>query len=97
MIAAGADVALLLTSDVIDAVDRLNQSEAHDGILVQSPLPTAMGEDAERRVFDPAGHRTRLVRWSWDRDPVLGSRRGAIAGFRHHPQKADSSARGARR
>jgi len=33
-------------------VDRLNRSEAHDGILVQSPLPAAMGEDAERRVFD---------------------------------------------
>ena len=24
----------------------------HDGILVQSPLPAAMGDDAERRVFD---------------------------------------------
>jgi methylenetetrahydrofolate dehydrogenase (NADP+)/methenyltetrahydrofolate cyclohydrolase len=39
-------------ADVIDAVDRLNQSEAHDGILVQSPLPAALGDDAERRVFD---------------------------------------------
>jgi methylenetetrahydrofolate dehydrogenase (NADP+) / methenyltetrahydrofolate cyclohydrolase len=33
-------------------VERLNRSEAHDGILVQSPLPAAMGEDAERRVFE---------------------------------------------
>jgi methylenetetrahydrofolate dehydrogenase (NADP+)/methenyltetrahydrofolate cyclohydrolase len=33
-------------------VDRLNRSEAHDGILVQSPLPPALGEDAERHVFD---------------------------------------------
>ncbi len=33
-------------------VERLNRSDAHDGILVQSPLPAAMGEDAERRVFD---------------------------------------------
>jgi methylenetetrahydrofolate dehydrogenase (NADP+)/methenyltetrahydrofolate cyclohydrolase len=33
-------------------VDALNRSEAHDGILVQSPLPDAMGEDAERRIFD---------------------------------------------
>ena len=33
-------------------VDRLNRSDVHDGILVQSPLPAAMGADAERRVFD---------------------------------------------
>jgi methylenetetrahydrofolate dehydrogenase (NADP+) / methenyltetrahydrofolate cyclohydrolase len=33
-------------------VDRLNRSDAHDGILVQSPLPGAMGADAEHRVFD---------------------------------------------
>jgi methylenetetrahydrofolate dehydrogenase (NADP+) / methenyltetrahydrofolate cyclohydrolase len=33
-------------------VDRLNRSDAHDGILVQSPLPAAMGPGAERRVFD---------------------------------------------
>jgi methylenetetrahydrofolate dehydrogenase (NADP+) / methenyltetrahydrofolate cyclohydrolase len=39
-------------SDVLDAVARLNDSPEHDGILVQSPLPEAMGADAERRVFD---------------------------------------------
>jgi methylenetetrahydrofolate dehydrogenase (NADP+)/methenyltetrahydrofolate cyclohydrolase len=33
-------------------VDRLNRSEVHDGILVQSPLPPEMGADAERTVFD---------------------------------------------
>lgn len=38
--------------DLLRVVDRLNRSEAHDGILVQSPLPEAMGSDAERRVFD---------------------------------------------
>jgi methylenetetrahydrofolate dehydrogenase (NADP+) / methenyltetrahydrofolate cyclohydrolase len=38
--------------DLIAVVDRLNRSEVHDGILVQSPLPGAMGADAERRVFD---------------------------------------------
>jgi methylenetetrahydrofolate dehydrogenase (NADP+)/methenyltetrahydrofolate cyclohydrolase len=38
--------------DVLGLVDRLNRSDAHDGILVQSPLPAAMGPDAERRVFD---------------------------------------------
>jgi methylenetetrahydrofolate dehydrogenase (NADP+)/methenyltetrahydrofolate cyclohydrolase len=39
-------------ADLLAVVERLNQSEAHDGILVQSPLPAAMGADAERRVFD---------------------------------------------
>ena len=38
--------------DVLAVVDQLNHSSAHNGILVQSPLPAAMGEDAERRVFD---------------------------------------------
>ena len=37
---------------VLSVVDRLNRSDAHDGILVQSPLPAAMGDEAERRVFD---------------------------------------------
>jgi len=39
-------------ADLLALVDRLNRSDPHDGILVQSPLPAAMGEDAERRVFD---------------------------------------------
>jgi methylenetetrahydrofolate dehydrogenase (NADP+)/methenyltetrahydrofolate cyclohydrolase len=38
--------------ELMRLVDRLNLSEVHDGILVQSPLPKAMGPDAERRVFD---------------------------------------------
>jgi methylenetetrahydrofolate dehydrogenase (NADP+)/methenyltetrahydrofolate cyclohydrolase len=38
--------------EVLRTVERLNRSEAHDGILVQSPLPDAMGPDAERLVFD---------------------------------------------
>src|SRR5215472_12617476 len=37
---------------VLALIDHLNRSDAHDGILVQSPLPAAMGADAERRVFD---------------------------------------------
>ena len=37
---------------LLAVVDRLNRSDVHDGILVQSPLPQAMGSDAERRVFD---------------------------------------------
>jgi methylenetetrahydrofolate dehydrogenase (NADP+)/methenyltetrahydrofolate cyclohydrolase len=39
-------------ADLLAVVERLNRSEAHDGILVQSPLPKAMGPEAERRVFD---------------------------------------------
>jgi methylenetetrahydrofolate dehydrogenase (NADP+)/methenyltetrahydrofolate cyclohydrolase len=39
-------------SQLLGVVDRLNRSDAHDGILVQSPLPSQMGDDAERRVFD---------------------------------------------
>jgi methylenetetrahydrofolate dehydrogenase (NADP+) / methenyltetrahydrofolate cyclohydrolase len=39
-------------ADLLAVVDRLNRSDVHDGILVQSPLPAAMGADAEHRVFD---------------------------------------------
>jgi methylenetetrahydrofolate dehydrogenase (NADP+) / methenyltetrahydrofolate cyclohydrolase len=39
--------------EVLGAVERLNRSAVHDGILVQSPLPAAIGGDAaEQRVFD---------------------------------------------
>src|SRR5262245_23346047 len=38
--------------DVLRVVARLNASPVHDGILVQSPLPAALGPEAERRVFD---------------------------------------------
>jgi methylenetetrahydrofolate dehydrogenase (NADP+)/methenyltetrahydrofolate cyclohydrolase len=38
--------------ELLALVERLNQSEAHDGILVQSPLPDAMGRHASQRVFD---------------------------------------------
>jgi methylenetetrahydrofolate dehydrogenase (NADP+)/methenyltetrahydrofolate cyclohydrolase len=38
--------------DVLALVDRLTRSAAHDGILVQSPLPKAMGAGAQQRVFD---------------------------------------------
>ncbi len=39
-------------AELVATVERLNRSNAHDGILVQSPLPAGMGADAERRVFD---------------------------------------------
>jgi methylenetetrahydrofolate dehydrogenase (NADP+)/methenyltetrahydrofolate cyclohydrolase len=39
-------------AELLAVVDRLNRSDEHDGILVQSPLPAAMGDEAERRVFD---------------------------------------------
>ena len=38
--------------DLMTLVARLNASDAHDGILVQSPLPAAMGRGAAQRVFD---------------------------------------------
>jgi methylenetetrahydrofolate dehydrogenase (NADP+) / methenyltetrahydrofolate cyclohydrolase len=38
--------------DALSLVERLNRSDAHDGILVQSPLPKAMGGAAQQRVFD---------------------------------------------
>src|SRR5690242_10523183 len=31
-------------AQLLDLVDRLNASRVHDGILVQSPLPAAMGK-----------------------------------------------------
>jgi methylenetetrahydrofolate dehydrogenase (NADP+) / methenyltetrahydrofolate cyclohydrolase len=39
-------------AETIALVERLNRSGTHDGILVQSPLPKAMGAGAEQRVFD---------------------------------------------
>ena len=39
-------------AEVLGVVQRLNRSASHDGILVQSPLPRALGEDAERTIFD---------------------------------------------
>jgi methylenetetrahydrofolate dehydrogenase (NADP+)/methenyltetrahydrofolate cyclohydrolase len=38
--------------ELLALVRRLNDSAAHDGILVQSPLPEAMGKGAAQRVFD---------------------------------------------
>jgi len=38
--------------ELIALVERLNRSDRHDGILVQSPLPDAMGRGAAQRVFD---------------------------------------------
>lgn len=38
--------------DVLALVDRLNRSAEHDGILVQAPLPKALGPGATQRVFD---------------------------------------------
>jgi methylenetetrahydrofolate dehydrogenase (NADP+)/methenyltetrahydrofolate cyclohydrolase len=37
---------------LLQLVERLNRSDRHDGILVQSPLPDAMGRNASQQVFD---------------------------------------------
>jgi len=51
-----ADLVRLQASASLDealaAVRTLNESEVHDGILVQSPLPDGMGSHAEQAVFD---------------------------------------------
>ena len=39
-------------ADALALVECLNASPAHDGILVQSPLPKGMGRGAEQAVFD---------------------------------------------
>lgn len=39
-------------STVLETVERLNASVDHDAILVQSPLPPALGRGAEQQVFD---------------------------------------------
>jgi methylenetetrahydrofolate dehydrogenase (NADP+)/methenyltetrahydrofolate cyclohydrolase len=39
-------------STVLAVVERFNKNSQFDGILVQSPLPKAMGADAEQKVFD---------------------------------------------
>jgi methylenetetrahydrofolate dehydrogenase (NADP+)/methenyltetrahydrofolate cyclohydrolase len=39
-------------ADTLSLVDRLNRSDVHDGILVQSPLPKDMGTGAQQLVFD---------------------------------------------
>ena len=38
--------------DVLELVRRLNGSDVHDGILVQSPLPATIGKVATQQVFD---------------------------------------------
>jgi methylenetetrahydrofolate dehydrogenase (NADP+)/methenyltetrahydrofolate cyclohydrolase len=38
--------------DVLGLVRRLNESDRHDGILVQSPLPPGIGKVATQQVFD---------------------------------------------
>jgi methylenetetrahydrofolate dehydrogenase (NADP+)/methenyltetrahydrofolate cyclohydrolase len=50
------DLRRLPASAALDAllalVAELNRSEDHDGILVQAPLPSAMGRGASQQVFD---------------------------------------------
>lgn len=38
--------------ELLELVRRLNASDEHDGILVQAPLPAAMGRGATQHVFD---------------------------------------------
>jgi methylenetetrahydrofolate dehydrogenase (NADP+)/methenyltetrahydrofolate cyclohydrolase len=45
-------IAAASLDEALTAVRRLNDDDAYDGILVQSPLPDGMGADAEQVVFD---------------------------------------------
>jgi methylenetetrahydrofolate dehydrogenase (NADP+)/methenyltetrahydrofolate cyclohydrolase len=45
----GSDTSL---SQLLGTVEQLNAAAEVDGILVQSPLPAALGDDAEQQVFD---------------------------------------------
>jgi methylenetetrahydrofolate dehydrogenase (NADP+)/methenyltetrahydrofolate cyclohydrolase len=45
----GSDTSL---DTLLKTVDALNRNPAIDGILVQSPLPAALGSDAEQQIFD---------------------------------------------
>ena len=45
----GSDTPL---AEVLATVEKLNADATVDGILVQSPLPAALGDDAEQQVFD---------------------------------------------
>jgi len=45
----GSDTPL---ATVLGTVEQLNDNPKVDGILVQSPLPAALGDDAEQQVFD---------------------------------------------
>jgi methylenetetrahydrofolate dehydrogenase (NADP+) / methenyltetrahydrofolate cyclohydrolase len=38
--------------EILEVVDSLNRSDDHDGILVQDPLPGALGPGASQAVFD---------------------------------------------
>ena len=38
--------------EALEVVHRLNRDDSVDAILVQSPLPASMGDEAEQRVFD---------------------------------------------
>jgi methylenetetrahydrofolate dehydrogenase (NADP+)/methenyltetrahydrofolate cyclohydrolase len=59
---SGGDVGLRVTLErlpetasvdqVLALVDRLNRADVIDGILVQSPLPPALGRAASQRIFD---------------------------------------------
>ena len=39
-------------AQLLGVVERFNRDSKYDGILVQSPLPKALGAEAEQRVFD---------------------------------------------
>ena len=79
-------------ADVLAVVDRLNASEQHDGILVQSPLPKAMGPAPRSRCStrSPLGKDVdgfaRRERRPAGAEPAAA--RGLHAGRRHRTARA---------
>ena len=73
--------------DVLGTVRRLNRSDTHDGILVQSPLPAALGDEAEQRVFDAIAPEKDVDGFSPVNVGRLVQKRAALAAVhagRHH-------------
>ena len=78
--------------EVLAAVDRLNRSAVHDGILVQSPLPKAMGTGATQRVFDAIAVEKDVDGFAAENVGLLVAEprhaRGLHAGRRHRDARA---------
>ena len=71
--------ATVTLTEVLDTVARLNADDRYDGILVQSPLPAALGRGAEQRVFDAIAVGKDVDGFSPESVGLLVQNRAAIA------------------
>lgn len=65
--------------EVVDVVARWNRDETVDGILVQSPLPAALGKGAMQRVFDAIDPRKDVDGFHPYNSGLLAQQRPALA------------------